>query len=160
MALASASLLVLNFFTNSSALEKAISLGKKSLSIFLLISIVVCLISFFIYEWMIRVLANSSYILKTSPLFGILLVGWIIFHTSNLHASLFLYASGDSKSVLYSNLIAVLFYFPLIIMLIKNQSLIGASLSFLITNVIKLGLQIVFFSKIKSGFLLKLKPIK
>lgn len=93
----------------------------------------------------LKALLPNNYIVSGVLLFYISL-GTLFVQYSQMQTVLSLNAAGESRFVLYANIIAALIYLLLLLILIEKYSIEGVAFSFILSNIIKCIL-LYFFSK-------------
>ena len=124
---------------------------KHILAGYTILSVLMLMLVFIIKVFILRILLPSSYIID-SMLFFYISIGGLLFQYGQVQTVLCLHTSGDSRLVLYANIIAGLTYLLLLVIFVKKYSVEGAPFAFILCNILRSTLLYLFSIKSWANF--------
>jgi O-antigen/teichoic acid export membrane protein len=104
------------------------------------------------------IMLNAKYI-SNGYLFILISLGWLLYQIAQVHATLYLYTTSDSRAALISSIISGIFYLLLLILLVKSHNEIGAALAFIISNILRILFQIILSKRAWYNFKLRVMDV-
>lgn len=145
--------------TNTLELESYRIRIHKILFFYILLSFFSLAIVLFTQDGILKIMLNTKFI-SSSYLFILISIGWLLYQIAQVHATLYLYTTSDSRAALMSSIFAGIVYILSLLILVKIYNELGAALSFIISNIVRILLQYLFSKKSWNTFKIKILNIE
>lgn len=140
--------------TNTKDLESYRKQINKILILYISLSFFSLAIVLIAQNSILKIMLNTKFI-SSGYLFILISLGWLLYQIAQVHATLYLYTTSDSKAALISSIIAGIVYLLSLLILVKKYNELGAAFSFIISNIVRILFQFNFSKR--SWYLFKLK---